>query len=154
NGVFEQAPNPESRIELSHERDALGQRKVRLDWRLTELDRRTYRATTRLFDAELKRQNFGRVQLDEWFEREDDGSLPEVGGVAHHLGTTRMSEDPRQGVVDRECRVHGTANLYIAGGSVFPTGGWKGPTFTIVALALRLADHLKVKLRQAALAPM
>jgi choline dehydrogenase-like flavoprotein len=154
NGVFEQAPNPDSRIELSDERDALGQRKVRLDWRLTELDRRTYRATARLFDGELRRQSFGRLRFEEWFERANDDGLPEVGGVAHHLGTTRMSEDPRQGVVDRECRVHGTANLYIAGGSVFPTGGWKGPTFTIVALALRLADHLKVKLSQAALAPM
>ncbi len=154
NGVFEQAPNPDSRIELSDELDILGQRKVRLDWRLTDLDRRTYRATAQRFDAELRRLNFGRLRLEEWFELAEADGLPEVGGVAHHLGTTRMSDDPRQGVVDRQCGVHGIANLYIAGGSVFPTGGWKGPTFTIVALALRLADHLKVRLGEAALASM
>jgi choline dehydrogenase-like flavoprotein len=59
------------------------------------------------------------------------------------MGTTRMSDDPASGVVDRDCRVHGVANLYVAGSSVFPTGGYVTPTFTIVALALRMADHIK-----------
>jgi choline dehydrogenase-like flavoprotein len=60
----------------------------------------------------------------------------------HHMGTTRMHEDPGQGVVDADCRVHGMANLFVAGSSVFPTGGTAPPTLTIVALALRLARHL------------
>jgi choline dehydrogenase-like flavoprotein len=59
------------------------------------------------------------------------------------MGTTRMSNDPRQGVVDANCQVHGISNLYVAGSSVFPTAGAGTPTFTLVALALRLADHLK-----------
>jgi len=69
--------------------------------------------------------------------------MPEVHGTAHHLGTTRMSDDPSHGVVDRQCRVHGIDNLHIAGSSVFPTGGWAFPTFTIAALSLRLADSLR-----------
>ena len=60
----------------------------------------------------------------------------------HHMGTTRMHDDPRQGVVDANCRVHDLANLYVAGSSVFPTGGVANPTLTMVALAIRLADHL------------
>ena len=63
--------------------------------------------------------------------------------MAHHLGTTRMSETDQTGVVDRDCRIHGMDNLYVAGSSVFPTGGWAFPTFTIVALALRLSDQLR-----------
>jgi len=62
---------------------------------------------------------------------------------AHHLGTTRMSDNPRDGVVDSNCRVHGMTNLYVAGSSVFPTGGHANPTLTLIALTLRLADHLK-----------
>jgi len=69
-----------------------------------------------------------------------------MNGGFHHLGTTRMAADPRAGVVDADCRVHGVANLYIAGSSVFPTGGCANPTLTIVALALRLADHLEAQL--------
>ena len=67
-------------------------------------------------------------------------------GGKHHMGTTRMHRDPRHGVVDADCRVHGLANLFVAGSSVFPTGGYVNPTLTLVALALRLADHLKVVL--------
>jgi choline dehydrogenase-like flavoprotein len=71
----------------------------------------------------------------------------DVGFVFHHIGTTRMSDHPMQGVVDRNCRVHGIHNLFIAGSSVFPTAGSGPPTLLIVALAIRLADHLKRELR-------
>jgi choline dehydrogenase-like flavoprotein len=54
-----------------------------------------------------------------------------------------MHADPRQGVVDANARVHGTSNVYVAGSSVFPTGGYANPTLTIVALSIRLADHLR-----------
>ena len=79
---------------------------------------------------------------------EDDSEWPsDMRGDQHHMGTTRMQRDPRMGVVDENCRVHGVANLYVAGCSVFPTGGTFNPTLTIVALALRLADHIKERLQ-------
>ena len=141
-GFFEQAPNPDSRITLSPVRDAIGLRRVQLDWRLTDLDRRTYRAAAGIFSSELTRLELGELQLEPWLRCAPVGD-PCVAGTAHHMGTTRMADDPRRGVVDRNCRVHGMHNLYVAGSSVFPTGGWALPTFTIVALALRLADHLQ-----------
>jgi choline dehydrogenase-like flavoprotein len=70
------------------------------------------------------------------------GSFPELWGGHHHMGTTRMHDDPRFGVVDRECRVHSLENLFVAGSSVFPTGGYANPTLTLLALALRLGDRL------------
>nr|WP_255494858.1 GMC oxidoreductase [Luteibacter sp. Sphag1AF] len=140
-GYFEQAPNPDSRITLSNDVDALGLRKVSVDWQLTSLDRHTYRTSAALFGAELAAACNGRFEPAPWIT---DESLPvEVHGTAHHIGTTRMSPDPAQGVVDTNCRVHGINNLHIAGSSVFPTGGWAFPTFTIVALSLRLAEHLR-----------
>jgi choline dehydrogenase-like flavoprotein len=85
----------------------------------------------------------GRMTL----EVEDDGYWPApVAGGNHHMGTTRMHEDPRRGVVDRNGRVHGVANLYVAGSSVFPTAGASNPTLTIVALTLRLAAHLRARM--------
>ena len=79
-----------------------------------------------------------------------DGAVPQVFGTSHHMGTTRMADDPREGVVDRHCKVHGIDNLHIAGSSVFPTGSWAFPTFTIIALSLRLAEQLRTRLEQAA----
>ena len=148
-GYFEQAPNPDSRITLAGERDLLGLPKVCVDWRLTPLDRHTYRTAAALFGAELARACGGTYQPAAWLNQ-DDHAVAQVHTTAHHLGTTRMADDPRQGVVDRRCRVHGVDNLHIAGSSVFPTGGWAFPTFTVVALALRLADQLQVQLRDAA----
>ena len=90
---------------------------------------------------ELGRAGLGRLQI---LLSGDDRVWPEeLGGASHHLGTTRMHPDPARGVVDADCRVHGLANLYVAGSSVFPTSGAAGPTFTLVALALRLADHVR-----------
>lgn len=141
-GFFEQAPNPDSRITLGTEVDALGKRKVCVDWRLTSLDRHTYRTAAELFGSELARACGGVFQLEPWLDGDRD-AIPQVHGTAHHLGTTRMSDDPHHGVVDRHCRVHGIDNLHIAGSSVFPTGGWAFPTFTIAALSLRLAENLR-----------
>jgi choline dehydrogenase-like flavoprotein len=141
-GFFEQAPNPDSRITLGQETDALGQRKARIDWRLTSLDWHTYRTAASVFGAELARACNGRFELQPWLANGRDES-PQIQGTAHHIGTTRMAEHPRQGVVDLNSRVHGMSNLYIAGSSVFPTGGWAFPTFTLVSMSLRLADHLR-----------
>ena len=84
--------------------------------------------------------------LEDWLADPAGGWGDDLQGGYHHMGTTRMADDPKEGVVDRDCRVHGIANLYIAGSSVFPTGGYANPTLTIVALALRMADHLKSRL--------
>lgn len=136
----EQAPNPDSRVSLSPQRDVLGLRKLRLDWRLTGQDRRSVVRHMRSLAMEFGALGIGRLLM----HVEDDGVWPErVDGGSHHMGTTRMHDDPRQGVVDGNCRVHGIDNLYVAGSSVFPTSGAANPTLTIVALALRLADHLK-----------
>lgn len=142
-GYFEQAPNPHSRIGLSTERDALGQRKICIDWRLTDLDHHTFRTSARLFGGELARACGGRFEPEPWLSGTE--GMPQVHGTAHHLGTTRMADDPCLGVVDRHCRVHGMDNLHVAGSSVFPTGGWAFPTFTIVAMSLRLADRLQAQ---------
>ncbi len=141
-GYFEQAPNPHSRITLGAERDALGQRKVCVDWQLTPLDWHTYRTAGALFGGELARACKGQFHPEPWLHGEGD-KAPALRGTAHHMGTTRMADDPQDGVVDRECKVHGVDNLYVVGSSVFPTGGWAFPTFTIVAMSLRLADHLR-----------
>ena len=140
--LFEQAPNALSRVSLSPERDELGLYKACVDWRLTDMERRTTRVMTDTMDAELRRLGLGRISGTEWLDSEDwAGNFEDA---YHHMGTTRMSIDPTKGVVDSNCRVHGVEGLYTCGSSVFPTGGYANPTLTIVALALRLADHLKV----------
>lgn len=143
-GYFEQAPNPLSRITLSGELDALGQRKAKVDWQFTALDRHTFRAAAGVFGGELARVCSGRFEPSPWLA--DDSRPAQVNSTAHHMGTTRMADDPREGVVDRNCRVHGIDNLHVAGSSVFPTGGWAFPTFTIVALSQRLAEMLHILL--------
>lgn len=136
----EQAPNPSSRVSLSSERDALGLPRIRLDWRLTEQDRRSIVQHFYSLALEFGALGMGRMRVN----MQDDGNWPEkVEGGNHHMGTTRMSDDPKRGVVDRNCRVHGMHNLYVSGSSVFPTSGIANPTLTIVALALRLAEHIK-----------
>ncbi|HYM82219.1 MAG TPA: GMC family oxidoreductase [Candidatus Limnocylindria bacterium] len=138
------APNPDSRVTLSDERDELGMPRVRLDWRLTALDHHSVRRTMEIFGAEIGRAGLGRVRIT--FD-EGGRTWPEdLAGGYHHIGTTRMSDDAKHGVVDRNGRVHGIENLFIAGSSVFPTAGSGPPTITIVALAMRLADHLKGRL--------
>lgn len=132
----EQAPSPLSRVTLGAERDALGMRRLRLDWRLGDEDVDGIARMLGLLDGQLRAAALGGVvaPADGW----QDGII----GGPHHMGTTRMASTPSAGVVDGDCRVHSVEDLYVAGSSVFPTGGYANPTFTIVALALRLADHL------------
>lgn len=147
----EQAPNPSSRVLLGAECDALGMPKLVLDWRFSELDKRTLRVVASQLGEELERSGAGRVEPEPWLldEAAPWSTDPLIGnhpiGGFHHMGATRMASDPREGVVDSDCRVHGVANLFVAGSSVFPTSGWANPTLTILALALRLADHLEAK---------
>lgn len=142
----EQAPNPDSRVTLSTGKDALGMPRAKLDWRLTELDKRSIRTFYQLLGQELGRSEVGRVQIRDWL-LSDDRTWPSfLSGGWHHMGTTRMHADPKQGVVDADCRVHGLGNLYVAGAAVYPTAGSANPTLTLVALSLRLSDHLKTTL--------
>lgn len=138
--VSEQAPDPTNRVQLSRDRDCLGMPRVELNWRWGSFNIDNAKRTQDLFAvaAETSRlghyvSNFGDGEL----------SIPGPAGMAHHLGTTRMSSDPNQGIVNENCQVHSVPNLYIASSSVFPTGGYANPTLTILALTLRLADHLK-----------
>jgi choline dehydrogenase-like flavoprotein len=141
----EQAPNPNSRVTLSTEKDAMGMPRVRFDWQLTELDKRSIRTYYKLLGQEMGRTGIGRVQMREWL-LSDDRTWPSfISGGWHHMGTTRMHDDPKQGVVDANCRVHGIGNLYVAGAAVYPTAGSANPTLTLVALSLRLSDHLRTK---------
>ncbi|NNL65468.1 MAG: GMC family oxidoreductase [Myxococcales bacterium] len=144
----EQAPNPDSRVTLATEKDAFGLPRARLDWRLSALDKRSLRRSTELLGEALGAAGLGRVRSliegpdDEWARWQGRSAWTGPTGAFHHMGATRMHEDPRQGVVDPDCRVHGVDNLFVAGSSVFPTSGYANPTLTLVALALRLADHL------------
>lgn len=138
---LEPTPNPDSRVRLGRERDALGMSRVELDWQLTRHDRESAVRGIEILGAELGRAGVGRLRLD--IDPESDDWPADNAGGWHHMGTTRMHDDPRHGVVDRDCRVHGLRNLHVAGSSVFPTAGSGTPTMTIVALALRLAAHLE-----------
>lgn len=137
---LEQAPDPASRVMLTDETDALGLRRIALDWRLGDLERHTVRRFGELLGLEAGRIGLGRARL---VEPQENGWWAGQRGAWHHMGTTRMHADPSQGVVDGNCRVHGIGNLYVAGSSVFTTSGFANPTLTIVALAIRLASHLK-----------
>lgn len=137
--MAEQAPNPASRVTLDQERDRFGVPRAVLDWRLTELDHRSIRRSQDVIDVGLQKQGLGRLERKLGEERPP----ADLRGQWHHMGTTRMHTDPRQGVVDPDGLVHGMRNLYVAGSSLFPTSGYANPTLTVVALALRLAEHLR-----------
>jgi choline dehydrogenase-like flavoprotein len=140
---LEQAPNPDSRVTLAPDRDALGLRRVRANWQLGELERRTAARFASYVGAEFARLGIGRCRVEPWLQNDQVAMTSALTETYHYIGTTRMADDPGAGVTDRNCAVHGMQNLFVAGSSVFPTAGQANPTFTIVALALRLADHLK-----------
>ncbi len=139
----EVVPNPDNRITLSHDRDALNSNRAQLDWNVSTLDRTTVATTMILLAEELGRLNVARVRVNDLLLQDDTRWSEGLSWFGHHMGGTRMHANPRRGVVDAECRVHGVSNLFVASSSVFPTSGFANPTLTIIALALRLADHLK-----------
>ena len=139
----EQQPQPESRVRLTDERDALDVPKIEVDWRYTGFDIETVRIAYRLMAQEFARSGCATLTYDEATLEAVAVRDGAYGG--HHLGTARMSASPASGVVDGDCKVHGVENLYIASGAVMPTSSQANPTLTIVALALKLADHLKAK---------
>ena len=141
----EHMPNPESRVTLIRNvKDRLGVPIPVVKVAFSEQDIDTVFAAHKIFFERFEKLNKGKISYNEEGLRQFImDNIENFNSVAHHLGTTKMSNHPSVGVVDKNCRVHGMNNLYIAGSSVFPTGGHANPTVTIVALALRLADHLK-----------
>jgi choline dehydrogenase-like flavoprotein len=142
--MAEQLPDPASRVRLVSARDRWGVPRAELDWRVAELDRCAMARRHRLAAPALERAFGGTV-----LSFVDALAEPHMGEGYHHMGTTRMSADPEEGVVDSDCRVHGMRNLWVAGSSVFATGGYANPTLTVVALAHRLADRLVQETRGA-----
>jgi choline dehydrogenase-like flavoprotein len=140
----EPRPTAESRVTLSGEVDALGLPRPHVHYVISRDTFESIERTIEIIGRELGRYGSGRMRLD--VEGLGDGSFEPLPAW-HLMGTTRMDADPRYGVVDGSGRVHGIDNLYVAGSSVFPSVGFSNPTYTIVALALRLADHLKRALR-------
>jgi choline dehydrogenase-like flavoprotein len=140
--ITEQRPNPENRITLSDKCDVLGVRRPCANWQIDEEALRSLVRLGKLMVTEFPKIGLPPPVLEDWVldSRPEDSVVIDM---AHILGTTRMSENPKSGVVDRDCRVHGISGLYIAGGSVFPTSGHANPTLMILALAIRLADKIK-----------
>jgi choline dehydrogenase-like flavoprotein len=144
---LEQAPNPLSRVTLDTEKDELGVPRAQLNWAFTSMEKKTLLKIYEVLAAQAGKNDIGRVRLKEELRNWSDPAMPaSTSGGWHHMGTTRMSADPRQGVVDANCKLHSLANLYVAGSACFPNGAAVNPTLTIVALSIRLADHLKTQL--------
>ena len=140
----EQRPDRENRITLDERRDRLGRRRAKLRWRWSPDDKASIQRSIRILADELEAAGIGR--FTQWVEFDGPGR-PVWDGIHHPMGGTRMHPDPRLGVVDTDCRVHGADNLYVAGSSVFPNGhGYANPTLTLLALGIRLADHIKAAL--------
>lgn len=150
--IIEQQPDPESRIVLTEARDALGVRQVRAHWKMSGADRRTAIRIAQLLAEELPKAGMPAPDLDSWVRENRPEDAPLVD-MAHSMGTTRMSDDPRAGVVDSNCQVHGVKGLYIAGSSVFPTAGQCNPTLMLLSLAIRLADQIRADLTPSATIP-
>ena len=138
----EQAPNPNIRVMLGTECDRLGLPKIQpihSNW--SDIEINSIMQVQKILKTELAQAGLGQFQS--WTELDETEQPQDVAGGHHHMGTTRMHSDPKQGVVDQNCCVHGVSNLFVAGSSVFPTGGVANPTLTVIALAIRLADRVK-----------
>lgn len=143
--VIEPMPDRENRVALIGATDRHGVPKIHLTWRRHDRERETHRHALDLVRRAVEARGYGRTTVDPgvWEPERWDSS---VITTWHHMGTTRMATSPSEGVVDADCRVFGTSNLYVAGSSVFATGGGVPPTFTVATLALRLAAHLEARL--------
>ena len=142
NCAIEQAPRLSNYMKLDSMKDALGMPKISMHWdNLSKIEKDTILKSIEYFARELGVSGTGKIRLTkellngEVFEFDDP--------INHHIGTTRMSDNPKTGVVDKNCKVFGLSNLYIAGSSVFPTSSNVGPTYTIIALSLKLGKYIK-----------
>jgi choline dehydrogenase-like flavoprotein len=140
--LTEQSPNPENRLILTDEKDALACYKVKVRYVWSDKDVANITRAQQIMAEALEETGLGRYEPPKLPAE----SVKSLGGTHHMMGTTRMSDDPKHGVVDRNCKVHGILNLFIAGSAVFPTGGYANPTLTNLAISIRVADHVKMEL--------
>jgi len=139
----EQEPNPKSTVTLSESVDRFGLKRPIVNWVFVPKDMQTPKKAIIPFAKKFAASDMGRVKIDDWVLQEDvQFDTRHTSGGYHNMGTTRMGATLKEGVVDKNAKVFGISNLYIAGSSIFPTGGCVNPTFTIVQLTLRLAEHL------------
>lgn len=138
----EQVPTSESRVFLADD-DRGGTPKLCVDFRFQPQDIDSVVKSHEVLDDWLQREKIGRLDYLTDADRQGEAVLNQALDGYHQIGVTRMADDPKSGVVDRDCRVHDMANLFVAGSSVFPTAGQANPTLPAVALALRLGDHLR-----------
>ena len=141
--AWEQSPADMSSVSLTNKTDRFGISQANLTWIKNTLDRKTIKESIKVFNEWFLNDDIGRIQLDNWLV--NDLNYPEndeLGGQ-HHMGGTRMSDNSKYGVVDKNCKVFGSKNLYIAGSSIFVTGGHNNPTLPIVQFSLRLSEHIK-----------
>ena len=140
--AWEQEPRFSNSISLSNKFNDFEIPRINLNWKKSEFDKFTIKESVKLFNNWLLEKDLGRLHLLSWLLK--DGKYPENDELAgyHHMGGTRMATTEKLGVVDRNCKVFGSNNLYIAGSSIFTTGGHNNPTLPIVQFSLRLADHL------------
>ena len=140
--AWEQSPDKFNAVRLGNETDRFGIPKVELNWKKNKIDRQTIKKSVFEFNEWLMKIDGGRIKLDQWMMTEKDYPTDDELGGHHHMGGTRMHKSNSLGVVDANCKVFGSENLYIAGSSIFTTGGHNNPTLPIVQFALRLANHL------------
>jgi choline dehydrogenase-like flavoprotein len=138
----EQAPNDASVVTLSSDCDALGMPQLRIDLRYSDLDASSVSKCHDVIDRNLREAGIGHLEYTTSVDDRSGVILANGSDGFHQIGTTRMAADPRRGVVDANCRVHGAPNLFIASSSVFPTSGQANPTLLLAALSARLAAHL------------
>ena len=142
NAAWEQSPNIKNKITLDSLKDKFGIPRINLNWKKRQIDRKTIKKSTEIFNDWMINNEHGRIRLDNWLLNDENYPLEgEIGGH-HHMGGTRMFAHPKYGVVDSNCKVYGSENLFIAGSSIFTTGGHNNPTLPIVQFSLRLRDHL------------
>ena len=139
--MMEQTPHRDNRIKLSANKDRFGIPKIEIDWTLTDSDKENLWKALEVLAQDVGERSLGRLKILK--EREQRMWREGIGFGHHHMGTTKMAANEKEGVVDKNQKVFGTKNLYVAGSSVFPTGGHVPPTLTITATSIRLAQHIE-----------
>ena len=143
--TLEQTPNEQSKIYLGNQLDKFGQRKIKLDWKFNKIERRTVNFLMAYTADVLQKNKIGTLKMDSQLYNFKETLPLDLRGGQHHCGTTRMAISQKNGVVDKDLKVFGMKNLFVCGSSVYPTNSWVNPTFTIIALSLRLADNISNK---------
>jgi hypothetical protein len=140
--AWEQAPNVKNKITLGDSKDQFGIPRINLNWKKRKLDRQTIKKSAEFFNDWLIKNDNGRIRLDSWLLKNEDYPPDDELGGHHHMGGTRMFKNNKYGVVDANCKLYGSQNMFAAGSSIFTTGGHNNPTLPILQFTLRLRDHL------------